>query len=219
MAVLDGEELQKSYDVQLCQKYSNDATNFPLGEQCSTFTVTFKNPCVDESFVKIEKVALNPLSYIVDKPDAVIETHPVAVVTYSPNEHTLCGDLSPTGRYDGSDILPSATDPIAYDPSTRTFSVLTTDGNLIDQKKPYAVFYQWKDYPVGPTFPDVSSSTSNSEIDFINPCLSPFTFKEEAQATPPVYDYSGADLNITITPFTVTPVRCIVDYEIVSVTK
>ena len=51
----------------------------------------------------------------------------------------------------------------------------------------------------------------------MNPCLTPFSFTDEDQTNPAEYRYTGVDLDIPITPFTVTPARCTVTYSCSSV--
>ena len=66
----------------------------------------------------ISEISLASLSAFIADINPVIEVHPVPVVTYTPNDHMLCGELAYRGTYDGI-FIEDSVDPVAYDSSNR----------------------------------------------------------------------------------------------------
>lgn len=64
-----------------------------------SFDLTFKNPCLDTSFVEIVAPSLANYDVIVFA-DELTKTHPVFSVETRPSDHTLCGSLTYTATFD-----------------------------------------------------------------------------------------------------------------------
>ena len=70
-------------------------------------------------------------------------------------------------------------DPLAYNEVTREFTADSDDGSLISLiDPPYSVEVEFVTYPLD-TYPTVATASAASTIDFINPCLVPFTFESK----------------------------------------
>jgi len=68
------------------------------------------------------------------------------------------------------------------------------------------------------TYPGVTESSVTKTISFNDPCDDPFTFSANDQTDPADYSYSGT-LDFTLTPFTITPSICEVEYSCQSITR
>ena len=55
-------------------------------------------------------------------------------------------------------------------------------------------------------------------IEFIDPCLNPFTFVSTGQTDPAPDKYTGNAITYTLTPFTITPAFCEISYVCDSIT-
>ena len=69
------------------------------------------------------------------------------------------------------------------------------------------------------TNPDAPSFSPTNDIEFIDPCISPFTFTTTSQTSPGFDKYSGNQIVFSLTPFTITPTICEVEYTCISVVK
>ena len=103
----------------------------------------------------------------------------------SPRTHALCGDVSYrgfTGTADAStpgnpdSQVTTSSNPVAYDPDTRTFTISSTDLSLVGKKMKYKVQGFLKDYPYDPSDrPNVSETDSDvKEITYQDPCAALF---------------------------------------------
>jgi len=54
--------------------------------------------------------------------------------------------------------------------------------------------------------------TVTGTIEFIDPCLDPFTFESTGQTDPASDKYTGSPITYTLTPFTITPAYCEISY-------
>jgi len=89
-----------------------------------------------------------------------------------PIPHTLCGNIAYSATFDGTAVNG---DPLDYDSATRKFTADSDDQSLIGLTKPYAVIATLSDYP-----PSKTSVAASSTINFVDPCLNPFTFMATA---------------------------------------
>ena len=134
------------------------------------------------------------------------------VVTTPLVGHTLCGDLSFVAKYDNA-LMDG--DPMSYNEVTREFTASSSDGTLIGLiDQPYSVEVEFVTYPLS-TYSTVATASAASTIDFINPCLDPFTFTTTTQTkpTPESDNFSGQEFVFTLTEFELTPERCEVTYR------
>ena len=154
------------------------------------------------------------LNYIVLDDTATVDTHADFTYTTTPSSHQLCGAFTYTATYSSAETpLPLANnDPLAYNASTRTLTVLTDDTNLIGETRVYEITAEFTSYPS-----TVSSSSSGSII-FSDPCDDPFTFAATAQNDVGPYAYSG-DAVFTLTDFTIDPPLCDVTYACTGVAR
>ena len=82
-------------------------------------------------------------------------------------------------------------DPLAYNEVTREFTADSDNGSLISLiDPPYSVEVEFVNYPLD-TYPTVATASAASTIDFINPCLKPFTFEATTQTDPASDNFSG----------------------------
>ena len=80
-----------------------------------------------------------------------------------PIDHSLCGELSVEGFFDG---LPVDGDPLMYDAATSTFSAETTDGGLIGDEPiilPYSLEAHFVNYPPA-DYPTVATASATADI-------------------------------------------------------
>ena len=101
----------------------------------SSFVLTLKNPCIDPTFVKIEKVALpKDIKYtIYDYNDAQGYTfmHESFIVATQPLVgHSLCGELDYAVFFENLQVT-SSSRPMKYDSVTRTFDLYSEDLKLL----------------------------------------------------------------------------------------
>ena len=54
--------------------------------------------------------------------------------------------------------------------------------------------------------------TVTGTIEFIDPCLDPFTFEPTGQTDPASDKYTDSPITYTLTPFTITPAYCEISY-------
>ena len=83
---------------------------------------------------------------------------------------------------------------------------------------PYAVTGTLTTYPPT-TYPTVTEKVGTADIEYDNPCDNPFTFEATTQTNSPVTDnYSTNGQTFSLTPFTIDPPRCKVEYACTGVT-
>ena len=73
-------------------------------------------------------------------------------------------------------------------------------------------------YPLA-TYSTVATATASSTIDFINPCLAPFTFVPKDQTDPAPDNFSGSTITFTLAEFELTPSRCEMEYTCTGVER
>ena len=133
-------------------------------------------------------------------------------------DHSLCGELSVEGFFDG---LPVDGDPLMYDAATSTFSARTTDGGLIGDEPiilPYSLEAHFVNYPPADN-PTVATASATADIEFNNPCWDPFEFAAVAQSGSLTDNYTGNELLFTLDRFTMDPPRCKIRYECTGVAR
>lgn len=99
-----------------------------------------------------------------------------------------CGTAkTPLPLYEGVELTPKRlrnlqanAGPITFDGTNEKFNAQTTDGDLIGTTKKWGLKseltdYQLKDVTGAPT------TTIEGDVNFINPCLKPFTFDNSMQ--------------------------------------
>jgi len=172
--------------------------------------LTFKNPCIDQSFVQINEPdpPIPDLSYIISSDPKDFAAHSAFTISTYPIPHTLCGDIAYSATFDGTAV---DSDPLAYDSDTRKFTAESSNRDLIGLTKPYAVIATLASYPPS-TYSSATSTTKSGTIEFIDPCLDPFTFESTGQTDPASDKYTGSPITYTLTPFTITPAYCEISY-------
>ena len=112
------------------------------------------------------------MTYTIDSGTEAFNAHPEFLIeTSGVVGHSLCGGFTYVTKYDDESLPLANNDPLAYDSSSNVFTVSTTNINLIDQEplKIYSVYVEFTTYPSRNAF-------ASSTIEFIDPCLTPFTF-------------------------------------------
>ena len=100
------------------------------------------------------------------------------VVTKPMAGHDLCGDLNYVLKFNNAVVVDD--DPLAYNEVTREFTADSDDGSLISLiDPPYSVEVEFVTYPLD-AYPTVATASAASTIDFIDPCLDPFTFESKS---------------------------------------
>ena len=117
-------------------------------------------------------------SYIIDSvPFKFDPEDEFTVVTTPLVGHDLCGDLNYVLKFNNAVVEDN--DPLAYNEVTREFTADSDDASLISLiDPPYSVEVEFVTYPLN-TYPTVATASAASTIDFINPCLVPFTFESK----------------------------------------
>jgi len=154
----------------------------------------------------------------VKDPDPLVFAHlPFTVVT-SPIEHDLCGPLEYEPYFlDSQDpLVNDGSMPLTYNPDTLTFTVDTDDEAYIGRIEDYGVTASFENYPPGPTYPEVSTDKNGSEIEFDNPCESPFSFAGEDQTNPDPNYFDGEEIVFNLNQYSITP-KCGITYTCDSV--
>ena len=64
-----------------------------------------------------------------------------------------------------------------------------------------------------------STAFGEADLNFIDPCLSPFSFSETAQTNPSAYDYDGVNLDFVLAEFSITPSVCEITYACTQVSR
>ena len=145
----------------------------------TTFKLTLKNPCIDPTFVTIQKEALPAgEQYILHDFKAAGGyqfTHQPFTIVASAEALALCGDLTYTATFEGSVADGTTKPPMAYDSASRTFTIYSEDFNLLGDRT-FTVAASLTQYPTTVTsLPDASET-----IEIIDPCLDPFSLTATA---------------------------------------
>jgi hypothetical protein len=111
--------------------------------------------------------------------------------------------------------------PITFDGSSEKFNAQTTDGNLIGTTKKYGLKSELTDYQLA-NVAGAPTTTIEGDVNFINPCLKPFTFVNSMLQDNTKNDlednYSDNDpIEFTLNEFSITPARCTLNYACVKV--
>ena len=181
----------------------------------SDFKLTIKNPCVDPTFVQIVKSDLASLEYIIGDNKKTFAAHPAFTLSYSPNDHTLCGDIAYVGQFENVAV---DDDPMFYTTSTRVFAAESRDMDLLENNpRKYQVVASLANYQSSAT---ASTVTAEGDITFKDPCVDTFGFSSTSQTNPASDNYSGNNIVFTLTPFTLDPSDlCTVTYSCKSVSN
>jgi len=95
------------------------------------FTLTIKNPCLDQTYALLGQVSMSDLYYKLFTTDEGLEsrlyTHSESALMLDPNG--LCGAIGYETSFDGT-ALTTTTEPVSYDQSLRQFSIYSTDDSL-----------------------------------------------------------------------------------------
>lgn len=151
-------------------------------------------------------------------PESLVFAHQPFTVVTSPIEHDLCGPLEykPYFLDSQAPLVNDGSMPLTYNPDTLTFTVNTEDESYIGRTEDYGVTACFENYPPGPTYPEVSTDKNGSEIEFNNPCESPFSFAATDQTSPDPNYFDGEDIVFNLNPFTISP-KCEITYTCESV--
>ena len=157
----------------------------------ATFTLSFLNPCIDQSYVKLVAPASFPSeTYYIFAPDKVF-SHPAftfdtAVANYNPEAVTLClgaSGMLHTATVDSVAVTTSSS-PVSYyhSGSTREFTVsipefisgvFNEDGlDSVGDTMIYKVVAELADWPVS-TYSTATSAMQTSTIDCEEACDNP----------------------------------------------
>lgn len=179
------------------------------------FDITVKNPCIDPNFVFVTGPdTLEDVTYIIDDVKKTFTAHGAFGISTQPDSHTLCGtDLTLTPKFNSAALTG---DPMTYDDAALQFSAESSTGSFIGQTLPYSVTAELANYPAST---GASSKTAAGTIEFIDPCIDPFTFAPTAQTSPGSDNFSGTDIVFTLTDFTITPARCLLSYACTAVSE
>ena len=159
----------KSYTIVV----TGTAGNVTPTSDSNSFDLTVKNPCIDPNFVTITAPTMAALTYTISSDPAKFASHSAFTISTLPIPHTLCGNIAYSATFDGTAVND---DPLDYDPVTRKFTADSDDQSLIGLTKPYAVNATLSDYPPS-TYKSATSVAASSTINFVDPCLDPFTFE------------------------------------------
>ena len=104
-------------------------------EATSSFQLTVKNPCIDPTFVTIDKgtlpAGLEYDLYAFDDSLGFTLMHDPFMVSTSPLvDHTLCGDVHYKVWFNGN-LVTDSTRPLRYNTLTRTFDIYSEDISMI----------------------------------------------------------------------------------------
>ena len=164
--------------------------------------------------------ALTLETYVVTA-EALTFPHDDFSIMTVPIEHTLCGDLTLTPKFD-SVVIDNDDRPVSYEEvQVGSYTVFTEDHAYFNQTIPYQLAAELTLYPqdLNPTA-DTKEATNMIHFDY--PCTNLLLFKFEAteQATIPEDMYTGVEQEWELTPFLIEPAFCTptVTYDITSVT-
>ena len=119
---------------------------------------------------------------------------------------SLCGPITYTASFLGS-IINTTTQPMSYDALSQQFAIYSEDFNLLDFKAiQVQAFLQ--------EYPTVISPIETAQIEFIDPCIDPFTLTVPVQTAPEPYLYTENQPQLSFTPLaaTVDPSICSITY-------
>jgi len=145
----------------------------------ATFDVSFTNPCIDTTYVTITGPAsLDNIEYT---PETGAETYS-AHAAFTTNivsgaSHSLCGDITVTGQFDGSDVTG---DPLAYNAANRQFTADSTNIAFNDMTKTYGVTAMFTNWPQTVSNPSAPKATATGNISFKDACDTPSVFTASA---------------------------------------
>ena len=133
--------------ITAVSKSKYTTVNTPLTKE-NDFDVSFSNPCVDSAYVTISAPTIDAMSYPVFRTPGEDNQHPEFTYTASPRAHQLCGEFTYVAKNDDtSAVIGTSDEPLAYNPTTRTFTAYSTDENDIDTTVDYTVFAEFTSYP------------------------------------------------------------------------
>lgn len=110
----------------------------------ATFDLTIKNPCIDSTYVSISSSPLEIIYYNVGEGAKSFEAHSPFTIVTVPNTHSLCGDISYEGMFNGAAFDGG---PLAYNADTRVFTAESQDQTLIGNIYSYSVVATLASYP------------------------------------------------------------------------
>ena len=184
-----------------------------MNAKVHTFDVIYKNPCVDTDFVEISVPTLDDYSYIVNSDADTTAAHKMFSYVTTPVTHTLCGAFSYTVlEADDTEVPTTAGDPTTYNTADQTFTFDSDNADLDGTTKTYTIVAAFTDYDTAET------KEADFDVVFVDPCEDPFTLTSTAQ-TAITDNFSETAQPFDLTPFTVTPSRCEIQYSCDSVTK
>ena len=170
-----------------------EAGNVVKTSDTATFSFTIKNPCIDPTYVTIEKAVLLNQIYELHEFDPVGYefTHDPFVIKTLPFDHSLCGSLTYTSTFMTVDIdetiavfADPMSDPVRYDQSTLTHAVYSEDFALLGLR-PYTVKAFLTDYAV------TTTDDATATIEFLDPCPDPESVVSVLQTNPVDYYYTA----------------------------
>jgi len=194
--------------------------NTPLTSS-ESFDVNFLNPCIDQNFVNIVAAPVDEIVYIVDRA-AVEYTPPLFSVTTEPIDHTLCGALTYKAYYDSA-VISDSEEFLSYSGSggtlTAEFLDWATYKYLIGTDVIYSVKAEFINWPKA-TYPTVSTASSSSIVDYLDPCDYLLGFSPTTQNDIPTDSYTGVVQTWDLVHFTTDPAYCepTISYTISDVT-
>lgn len=155
-----------------------------------SFDLTFSNPCIDLTYVKLDPPAFSEQTYFVYAP-AKVFSHPAftfdtTVANYNAEAVALCnaGGMVYTATVDSVAVATTSV-PVGYDSSDIEFTVVipefiatvfNEDGlDYIGTSETYMVTVELADWPCN-TFPTATTDSSSSTIFFEEACDNPNIF-------------------------------------------
>ena len=190
----------------------------PTYDEEKTFTWTVKNPCIDDTLVSITKPddLGTGLTYNLGSGPLELPAHGLFEIDFKnknvPND--LCGDLTFEAKYENGAIGSS---PVtAYDPTTRVFTIESSDATLDSTSKTISVTASLVNYNPDDDalFSSADQQTSSSQISFIG-CNFP-TLAEIQDSSEEIGPNKYDDLPVTFdasTLFTIAPSSCDITYS------
>ena len=178
-----------------------------------SFDLMIKNPCLDTNFVAITVPDVLNTNYRISDPAKTTAAFPPFTYTTTPGAHQLCGDFTYTVTDSSGNTVPTASgDPITFNPTARTFTLESADASLDGTTKTYTVTASFTSYP------GATTASDNFDVDYVDPCLEPDVLATTAQQS--LTDkFTNTAQTFTLTPFAVTPARCVITYDCRGVTK
>ena len=182
-------------------------------DKSQSYVLTIKNPCIDPNFVEIVLLtAFTDFDYPVSKTEQSI-THGVFEIQTDPIDHSLCGTITLTPTCGGVAV---DDDPCFYVEASRKFDIFTEDFALAGTSIKYRVDAALTGYGSNAA---ASTTFGEADLNFIDPCLSPFSFSTTAQTNPSAYGYDDVNLDFVLTEFSITPSVCEITYACTQVSR